>query len=251
MNQPIKEKLPGNPRFLVAPLDWGLGHTTRCIPIIRELVEQGCIVTLAGNGKQAELLLQEFPDLAMLPLQGYDIKYAKSSFGLIKNIIFQTPKLLRSIRNEHLWLQRIVEEYGFDAVISDNRYGLYHKKIPSIFITHQLTIKSPFGKWTEKMLQRRNYKYINRFTECWVPDYESENNLAGDLSHPTLKPTTPLKYIGALTRIKDKAVVKKEKHLAVILSGPEPQRSILEEKLINEISHYNGTATFIRGLPGN
>jgi len=251
MNQPIKEKLPGNPRFLVAPLDWGLGHTTRCIPIIRELVEQGCIVTLAGNGKQAELLLQEFPDLAMLPLQGYDIKYAKSSFGLIKNIIFQTPKLLRSIRNEHLWLQQIVEEYGFDAVISDNRFGLYHKKIPSIFITHQLTIKSPFGKWTEKMLQRRNYKYINRFTECWVPDYESENNLAGDLSHPTLKPTTPLKYIGALTRIKDKAVVKKEKHLAVILSGPEPQRSILEEKLINEISHYNGTATFIRGLPGN
>ena len=250
MNQSFREKRAGKPRILVAPLDWGLGHATRCIPIIRELLAQNCDVWLAGEGAQEHLLKTEFPELPFLQLPGYRIKYAKTQRGLIWKMIQQGPKMRRAIQYEHRWLKKMSKQHGFDAVISDNRYGLYHSTIPCIFITHQLTIKSSLAKWTEKILQKRNYRYINKFTACWVPDVEGENNLAGELSHPQEKPAIPLHYIGFLSRFERKAVPEKKNHLLFVLSGPEPQRSMLEEKIINDISEYNYTAAIVRGLPG-
>jgi uncharacterized protein (TIGR00661 family) len=250
--QKMTEKpcLPGRQaRILVAPLDWGLGHATRCIPIIRELLAQNCEVWLAGEGAQEKLLKIEFPELTFLQLPGYRIQYAKTARGLIWKMIQQGPKMQRAIRYEHRWLKKAVKEHGFDAVISDNRYGLYHSTTPCIFITHQLTIKTAKAKWTEKILQKRNYNYINKFAACWVPDAETENNLAGELSHPLLKPAIPVHYIGMLSRFTKKNIEEKKSHLLIILSGPEPQRSLLEEKIINDISHYNYTATIVRGLP--
>jgi uncharacterized protein (TIGR00661 family) len=256
MNHPKKEKNIGKPRILVGPLDWGLGHATRCIPVVRELLVQGCEVFLAAEGRQSDLLQTEFPQITVLPLKGYNIEYAKSALGLFRNIIVQIPKILQSIRFENKWLNKIADDFQFDAIISDNRYGLYHPGICSIFITHQLTIKSPIGKWTEKIIQKLNYKYINRFSECWIPDNEGPENLAGELSHPITKPGIPVYYIGPLSRFTnnttaDKTLAIKENHLLIVLSGPEPQRSILENKIIREISNYNGTATVVRGLPGN
>jgi len=266
MDQPLAEKtrlpdgqVPGKLRILVAPLDWGLGHATRCIPIIRELLARSCDVWLAGEAVQKELLKTEFPNLTFLDLPGYRIRYAKTKKGLLWKMIRQGPRLRRAIQQENLWLKKAVKQYSFDAIISDNRYGLYHSKIPCVFITHQLCIKTSMGKWTEKILQKRNYRYINRFSECWVPDlpagqagFEGENNLAGDLSHPDKKPAVSIKYIGLLSRFSHYPLGdgSKKGHLLVILSGPEPQRSILEERIINEISHYNGTAVIVRGLPG-
>lgn len=250
INQPTKEKPLRKPRILVAPLDWGLGHATRCIPIIRELMTQGADVWLAGERTQKDLLQQEFPDLPLLTLEGYRIKYASSGIGLLFSIFRQTGKIISTIKKENEWLKKMVAEHGFDAVISDNRYGLYHPDIPSIFITHQLTIKSPLDKWTEKILQKRNYLYINQFRECWVPDAEDDNNLAGALSHPENKPLVPVYYIGSLSRFKINNEPVKHNHLLFILSGPEPQRSILENKIIQQIAHYPSTATIVRGLPG-
>ncbi len=249
MNQLFKQKTAGKPRILVAPLDWGLGHATRSIPVIREFLAQGCEVYLAGTGKQAALLQAEFPGLTLIPLEGYNIKYARTVFGQVRVILFQIPKIIKTIRREHKWLLARSREFDFDAVISDNRYGLYHTSIPCVFITHQLAIKSRMGKWTERILQKRNYTYINHFTECWVPDDAGENNLAGELSHPLSKPAIPLKYLGSLSRFEIKGNDEKKNHLLVILSGPEPQRTMLEEKIINGISHYNYTATIVRGLP--
>lgn len=258
MNQLFREKteeksfLSGRQaRILVVPLDWGLGHATRCIPIIRELLARGSEVWLAGEGVQEHLLKAEFPELPFLHLPGYRIRYAKSARGLVWKMIQQLPKMRRAIQYEHTWLTKINKEYNFDAVISDNRYGLYQSTIPCVFITHQLTIKSSAGKWTEKILQKRNYRYINRFTECWVPDTEGKNNLAGELSHPPLKPAVPVHYIGMLSRFKKNEIAEIKNHLLFILSGPEPQRSILEEKIIADIAHYKGTATIVRGLPGS
>jgi predicted glycosyltransferase len=238
--------------ILVAPLDWGLGHATRCIPVVHELMSLGCEVFLAGEEAQEKLLRAEFPHLPFLQLPGYRIRYAKTKKGLIWKMIQQGPKMRRAILYEHQWLKKMVKQYKLDGIISDNRYGLYHETVPSVFMTHQLLIKSSAGKWTEKFLQKRNYKYINRFTECWVPDREDNNNLAGELSHPVLKPTIPLHYIGLLSRFKkDSAVITEKKdHLLVVLSGPEPQRSILEERMIRDISNYKGTAVIVRGLPG-
>ncbi len=260
MEQPVMEKVPGKPRILVAPLDWGLGHATRCIPIIRELLTQDCDPWLAGDKTQEELFKAEFPQLPFLDLPGYGIRYAKTAFGLFWKMLQQGPKIRRAIRQEHDWLKKNTENHRFDGVISDNRYGLYHLEIPSVFITHQLTIKSPLGKWTEKILQKRNYGYINRFTECWIPDMAGENNLAGELSHPIKKPAVPVNYIGPLSRLRIVSEISSSQptgggggkgHLLLLLSGPEPQRTLLENIFVNEISHYNGSATIVRGLPGS
>lgn len=250
MNQPPKEKTQGKPRILIAPLDWGLGHATRCIPIIRELLVQGCDVWIATEGAQEALLKAEFPELPFLNLPGYKISYSKTARGLLWKMIQQGPKMRRAIQLEHNWLKKVITEYGIDAVISDNRYGLHTASVPCAFITHQLTIKSPLGKWTERILQKRNYKYINRFTECWVPDTEGEYNLAGELSHPEKKPVVPVYYIGLLSRCWKQEITEKKNHILIVLSGPEPQRTIVEEKIINDISSYNCTATIVRGLPG-
>lgn len=249
-NQPEGRKINGKPRILVAPLDWGLGHATRCIPIIRELLALDCEVWLAGEAAQEVLLREEFPGLSFLQLEGYHARYAASAAGLVWQMLLQAPRFLQIIKKEHAWLKKMVAEYHFDAVISDNRFGLYHKKIPSVFITHQLTIKSPLGKWSERLIQKRNYSYINQFTECWIPD-EMRNGLAGTLSHPGKMPGIPSNYIGSLSRFNYYVEENKENnnHLLFILSGPEPQRSLLEDKIIHEIAHYNGTATIVRGLP--
>lgn len=243
-------KKKDSPRVLVAPLDWGLGHATRCIPVIYELLSQNIDVWLAGEGRQEILLKKEFPALPFLYLRGYRVKYGKSGRGLIFAIFRQIPRLLRAIRQENDWLKSAVEKYRFDAVISDNRYGLYHAGIPSMLITHQLEIKTPFGKWSERILQKRNYRFIHRFTECWIPDEEKENGLAGELSHPGVMPSIPFRYIGILSRLKKENSEEKKEHLFIALSGPEPQRTLLENKIIHDIGHYDGTATIVRGLPG-
>ncbi|HEY5969923.1 MAG TPA: glycosyltransferase [Chitinophagaceae bacterium] len=238
-------------KLLVAPLDWGLGHATRCVPLISDLLNNDCEVWLAGEGKQEKLLREEFPSLSFLPLKGYRIKYAKN--GLTGKILLQIPSILRSIKEENKWLKEQVSNFGFEAVISDNRYGLYHDKIFSIFITHQLCIKSSLGKWSEKIVQQWNYKFINRFHECWVPDEKGEDNLAGELSHPAKLPKVSVKYIGALSRFSSFSPLGDggiQDHLLIILSGPEPQRTILENKVIDQIVNYPGTATIVRGLPG-
>jgi uncharacterized protein (TIGR00661 family) len=246
---PSRKNPIGNHRILLAPLDWGLGHATRCIPVIYELMAQNVEVWLAGEGAQEAVLRKEFPSLPFLSLTGYRVKYGRSAIGLIKNLLFQWPALLRSIRRENRWLEQMVNEYHFDAVISDNRFGLYHPSVPCVFMTHQLSIKSPFGTWTESLLQQYNYRFINHFAACWVPDNEKGNDLAGDLSHPKNLPPIPVCYTGFLSRLKQTELPEKKHHLFISLSGPEPQRSLLEDKLVNQLSHYNGTAVIVRGLP--
>ena len=235
-------------KLLVAPLDWGLGHATRCVPIIRDLLNNDCEVWLAGEGAQEKLLREEFPLLPFLPLKGYQIKYSKN--GLAAKLIIQIPSILRSIREENRWLKEQIKIHGFEAVISDNRYGLYSENVFSVFITHQLRIKSSLGKMSENFLQKWNYKLINKFNECWIPDREGENNLAGELSHPSKLPSIPVKYIGSQSRFNNLNIEVDKDHILIILSGPEPQRTIFENKIIEEIVNYPGTATIVRGLPG-
>jgi len=249
MTEGKDEKLRRKIRILVAPLDWGLGHATRCVPIIKEFLVNNCDVWLAGKGIQEGLLRSEFPHLPFLPLFGYDIEYSETSYGFLWKLVTQTPRIISSINAEHKWLKRMVKAHGFDALVSDNRFGLYHSNVPSVFVTHQLSIMSPLGKWSERLLQKWNYQYVNRFTECWVPDLPGDNNLAGELSHPATKPSVEIKYIDPLSRFEEKEQQEIKDRLLFILSGPEPQRTILENKIINEISHYPGTATIVRGLP--
>jgi uncharacterized protein (TIGR00661 family) len=234
-------------QILIAPLEWGLGHATRCIPIINELINQNCEVYIAAEGATYYLLKQEFPDLTFLSLAGYGMKYSRKKNFLPWKILTQFPKIAFTIYNEHQWLKKTVKKYKIDGIISDNRFGMYHTKIPSVYITHQLLIKTG-NSLTESIAQRIHYYFINKFKECWVPDYEA-NGLAGELSHPKKLPDS-IKYLGALSRFE---LINSDKKydLLVSISGPEPQRTIFEEQLLNELKVYTGKVLFIRGLPDN
>ena len=238
-------KLPTKPKILVAPLEWGLGHATRCIPIIKEFVDQNCEVFIAAEGATYSLLKNEFPELAFLPLMGYRMKYSRMKYFLFWKILTQFPKIVFTIYKEHLWLKKIVKEYKFDAVISDNRFGMYHSKIPSVYITHQLLIKTG-NSIIEKIAKRIHYYFIKKYNECWVPDFEV-NGLAGELSHPKKLPGE-VKYLGALSRF-ELTVVEKKYDLLISISGPEPQRTIFEHQILDQLKSYSGKVLFTRGLP--
>jgi predicted glycosyltransferase len=238
-------------KVLVAPLDWGLGHATRCMPIINTLLQKSCTVLLAGEGKTKILLQKEFPELTFLDLKGYDVQYSREKWWLPFHMAGQIPKILAAIDAENEWLKDVVQTHQIDAVISDNRYGLHHEKIHSVFVTHQLLIKTGFGKWADEILQSENYEYINRFDECWVPDVKEEANLGGNLSHPENLPRVPVKYIGNLSRFTSRKTVSGDKHLLIILSGPEPQRTIFEDQLQEQLKDYTQPAILVRGLPGS
>lgn len=233
----------------MAPLDWGLGHATRCIPIVRALLQNNIQVILAAEGAQAALLKQEFPQLTCLPLTGYRVRYSRSRWLLPLKLLIQLPRLLATIRSEHDWLDVVIDQYQIDLVIADNRYGLNTKKIPCVFITHQLTIKAP-SAWLEKRLQKINYRYINRFTACWVPDAAGKENAAGLLSHPANMPKTKVSYIGLLARFQKQPSATQFEY-CILLSGPEPQRTLLENKILSGLSQVEGRILLVRGKPGS
>jgi uncharacterized protein (TIGR00661 family) len=238
------------PKLLIAPLDWGLGHATRCIPIIRELLKQNCEVLLAGEGKTAFILKEAFPQLPLLHLQGYDIQYGKNKWELIGKMLFQVPNILSKIDDENEWLRDVIEEHNIDAVISDNRYGLYNQKIISVFITHQLRIHTSIANVADNLLQKLNYQFVDEYNECWVPDFPLTPNLGGDLSHPVVLPKVPVKYLGPLSRFSKESDYTVGNKILIILSGPEPQRTIFENIILQQLINFSTPIILIRGLPG-
>ena len=238
-------------KILLAPLDWGLGHATRCIPIIKELLINQYEVCVAATGDQKALLKEEFPFLSFVELPGYRIKYDKNRAFTLLKLIASIPKILIRVKEENRWLRQFREKEGVDMVISDNRYGLWHTDLYCILITHQLNIQSGMGDWVDRWVQRWHYRLINRFNVCWVPDISAGTGLAGKLSHPAQMPDIPTHYIGLLSRMERSQLDKDETiDLLILLSGPEPQRSILERLLWEQLRSYKGTFIFVRGLPG-
>ncbi|MEO8862373.1 MAG: glycosyltransferase [Ginsengibacter sp.] len=232
---------------MIAPLDWGLGHATRCIPIICELISLNCDVFIAASGNGYFLLKKEFPQTVILRIRSYKIRYSRNKFWLPPTLILQIPKLVFSILYEHLWLKKITKIYNIDAVISDNRFGLYSRKIPSVFITHQLLIKTG-NVFLERILQKQNYSFIKKFSQCWVPDLK-ENGFAGELSHPNALPGNEI-FIGPLSRFEVMQNVAKKYDLLIALSGPEPQRTIFEKIIVLQLKLCQKKILFVRGLPG-
>jgi uncharacterized protein (TIGR00661 family) len=234
------------PRILICPLDWGLGHATRCIPIIKELITLNCEVIIAADTLTFSLLKGEFPSIVFLRKKGYEMKYNRAKNGLWIKILLQIPKIILKINHENKWLKRTIDQYKPDAIISDNRFGMYSKKIPSVYITHQLFIKTG-NRFTERMAQRIHYYFIKKYRICWVPDFK-ENGLAGKLSHPDKIPSNVI-YIGAISRFQPLETIHKKYDLLISISGPEPQRSIFENIILSQLNSFSGSALLVRGLP--
>jgi len=226
-------------RILVCPLNWGLGHATRCMPIIDALLNRGAEVYLASDGRALSLLKKEYPRLPVFELPAYDIHYESSS--MVWNIAKQLPKISAAVFKEKKAIRKIVEKAKIDVIISDNRYGCRSKKCKNIFITHQINIAIP-NRRLSLITNKINHYFINSFDTCWIPDFQDEASLAGQLSTSD----KDYQYIGVLSRFK-KEPVKKEYDLIAVLSGPEPQRSFLEEKIIQQILALNIKALIVQG----
>lgn len=233
-------------KILVAPLNWGLGHATRCIPIIKALEAHDFEPIIASDGVALTLLKKEFSELQHFELPSYDIHYAQNGKNFKWELIKQIPKMISAVRNEKKVVSKLVEDLQLDGIISDNRLGVQSKKIPSVFMTHQLNVLT--GN-TSYLTTKIHHYFINKFNECWVPDCNGSNNLTGKLGHLD-NPLKHLKYIGPLSRLHKHALPKKYE-VMIILSGPEPQRTLLEEKLISEFSTYEEPTLFVRGVVEN
>jgi uncharacterized protein (TIGR00661 family) len=229
--------------ILVAPLNWGLGHATRCIPIIKALEQNNFNPIIASDGVALALLKKEFPHLVSVELTPYDISYAEKGKNFKWKLLAQMPKMFKAVYGERKIVNQIIETHSIDGIISDNRLGVYSRKIPSIFMTHQLNVLSGKTSW---LTTKVHSKFISKFDQCWVPDNDSMSNLTGKLGH-LKNPLKNLVYIGPLSRFEKKRR-KKVFDLMVILSGPEPQRTFLEQKIIEELKFYDGNVVFIKGV---
>ena len=230
---------------LVAPLNWGLGHSTRCIPIINYLLGLGHKVLLASDGVAKDLLLREFPDLDCIDLPSYKIKYHTTLIWL--RWFFHAPKMYWTVRKEYRETKKIIAANGIDIIISDNRYGVYSKTCHSVLITHQLYIPvPPYFRWFTDIMLRI---YLRYYDEVWVPDYEKEPSLSGSLSHPPFR--KHIKYIGPLSRFVKTQISSYEIDILCIFSGPEPLRSHFEQWAVPILSGLNLRVVVVRGTPGS
>ncbi len=220
-------------KVLVAPLNWGLGHATRCMPIINELLTQNVEVVIASDGTALDLLRKEFPQLPYLILPAYNVSYRTQN--MVWNMTTQLPKILFAMLREWFALQRLIKKEHIDAVISDNRYGCWSWKVPTAIITHQINIKIPF-RWLERLVNAFNHQMLQRFSIIWIPDVPYEPSLAGELSHGFS--LAKAQFIGILSRMKP-LEVEQRYDVGIILSGPEPQRTLLEKKFYQQITAFH------------
>ncbi|MFO7997892.1 MAG: glycosyltransferase [Bacteroidales bacterium] len=271
------------PFVLVCPLNWGLGHATRCVPVIRAFSRAGAQVGVAGDGPALAFLKASFPKgVSFYRLPGKTITYSRNRGGcsMVLKLLWQFPGLLYSVFAEHRRLRALIRETGAGIVVSDNRYGLYSTMAIAIFMGHQLFLRAPKGLgWMEGLINEVNHRYINRFHYCWVPDFPGPENLSGELSHSSGEkpegaaadaPSAPARFlavkkgppeytrfVGTLSRFSGMNPERLENPLPagfpvsfylVLLSGPEPQRGLLERELDSQFSKAGHAVVFVRGV---
>jgi uncharacterized protein (TIGR00661 family) len=241
-----------NPKknILICPLDWGLGHATRCIPIIHKLYSKGQNLFIVCSKSQISIVREDFPNINWIPCATPDFRYSSgklSSFDLIKLI----PKIIFSIRRDKKNIELWIKKYDINLIISDNRYGCYAKKVPSIIITHQIKLELPKPfKWAEKIMYKQLKKLMGRFDRCWIPDVLDMPNFAGDL---TTKYSLNGKsaFIGILSRFDILTFPVKQTECLYevigIVSGPEPQRSIFADILLSQMKKLNKSCILVLG----
>ena len=240
-------------KILIAPLNWGLGHATRCIPLVRQYLERGDEVVLGGDGESLLLLQRHFPQLRVIQLPSLELRYAANDQqrGFYLRAI---PALLRFTIADHYYLRQQLAIEHFDLIISDNRFGLFTRQTRCVYITHQLYVRLPRRLRIFQPLARAIHACVfKRYHEVWVPDFaNSENSLAGELCHGGCFDTY-VKYIGPLSRFTSSEGTPKELRrnseysVVAILSGLEPQRSIFEQAILERYANTPDKVLIVRG----
>lgn len=240
--------------IFVCPLNWGIGHASRMVPVIRELISEGQEVVLGADGRPYDFLKEAFPNLEIVRFPGASIKYPTGR-NMVAKMALLIPGILFSILTEHRHLRKLVEKNGFDIIISDNRFGLYTTKAKTVYVTHQLMIKTPWkSSLPEQMLRKLHLFFIKRYNNCWVPDLPGPLNLSGDLSHKYPLPSNA-SFVGPLSRFyennREPSRQEKKYKILAIVSGPEPQRTLFEEQVIAMLKDQPFKSAVLRGIPGN
>ena len=245
-------------KILLSPLNWGLGHATRCIPLVRQFLEQGDEVVLAGDGDSLLLLQRHFPSLRTITFPSLELRYTENNQqrGFYLRAL---PRLLRyAIANRYYLHQQLAIEH-FDLIVSDNRIGFFSRQVRSVYITHQLYLRLPRRLRLLQPIARALHACVySRYNEVWVPDYaDPEHNLAGELCHGGSFDKR-VKYIGPLSRFSLPITYSAASHSAhgecpiitlALLSGLEPQRSIFERQLISRAMQSGERMILVQGLP--
>lgn len=244
-------------KILIAPLNWGLGHASRCIPLIRQWLSEGYEVVLAGDGDSLILLRKHFPTLRYVYLAPLRLRYSAGRsqiWAMLKAI----PRLIVWSVKDHLLLRAALREESFDRVVSDNRFGLYTRETQCVYMTHQLLIRLPERlQCFEPLTSRLHACIYTHYNMVWVPDFvDKERSLAGDLSHPITLNTqlSTFNYLGPISRFEASKYHNVEVpyiyDIVIVLSGLEPQRTLLEKELITRYSSRNESVLIVQGLVG-
>lgn len=230
-------------KVIVAPLNWGLGHATRCVPIVHALIENKAEVILASDGNALAFLEKEFPLLKKIRLPDSNIKYYRFLPAWL-SIILQFPKFIYQLRCDKIFIEKYLQKNQVDVILSDNRYGFRSKKVKSILITHQLQIISGFFGCIPNFIIQ---KLVSKFNYCLIPDFEPyEESLAGKLSHPS-KITNQIFYIQALSRFTFNNQAPISSLIPVIISGPNPMKLKILNKLIEVLANTKDHFIIISG----
>ena len=239
-------------KILIAPLNWGLGHAARCIPLIHSYLSKGNEVVLGGDGDSLLLLRRTFPDLRVVDLPSLELRYDDDPQQ--RSFYWRAiPLLIRFTLADRYYLRQVLAREKFDMVISDNRFGLFSRDVHSVYITHQLYPILPKRLRVFQPFARALHAYIyRRYDEVWVPDYEEVNGcLSGDLSHGG-KYDKKAKYIGPLSRFQGEVGIEKNNtyRVVAIVSGLEPQRTIFEREIIQRFENHEDKVLLARGKMG-
>jgi UDP:flavonoid glycosyltransferase YjiC (YdhE family) len=225
-------------------LNWGLGHASRSLPLIRKYLNHGHDVIAASDGEALTMLRRELPDQKVLQLPGYGIHY--SSKYMPFNMLRYGPGMLKAMKTENELTSAVVKREHIDCIISDNRYGCYHKNVPSALITHQLQVFTG-QKLLDIYIRRQIRGWCRKFSEIWIPDQAPPGNITGELSDVDTTPV-PKYFLGVVSELNCKAAKGKYDAVAVI-SGPEPQRALFEELVIKQLGALEGRYAIVAGRP--
>jgi len=213
-------------RILFAALNWGMGHVARSIPLLKQLVRQGNQLVIAGNMEQNRVFYLYLESADYLLIDDYPFQFSgKGNFSL--DLLMTSKALRRRLRDEQIQVEKIVDKYKVDLVISDHRYGFISNKVPSICLTHQLNLPV---RWFEGFVNRYHQKLLRRFSHLWIPDFEN-SELAGELSRNHSK--FQCSYIGPLSRFSDVKMDSLGQGTVVIVSGPDPYNQQLIDQVIS------------------
>lgn len=239
--------------ILICPLEWGLGHAARMIPLARRLQEMNNKIFIGSGTEHISLFRNELSGLSYIKFSGFKPGYSRFLPQYL-SLLLKTPLLFYHIILEHFRLKRIIREYSIDIVISDNRFGLWNNKVITAYVTHMPLIPLPkslrFLEFIGVLLHRA---IIKKYSLCFIPDLPGEMNLTGRLSHGIKLPAT-VRYTGILSRFITYGPALSGNpvsfpHNTVILSGPEPQREILKKKLTGLFKDKEPITIMFEGKP--